>query len=104
MGTIGVASTMWAMSRFSWQARASFQGESQEQHSTSVGFSKTHENLVVVDELLTYWNLDESENILDELEEVLLMSMCSHSSFSFFNRKLSFVYCLVFLSIWLLYL
>jgi len=34
------------------------------------GFSKTRENLAVVDELLTYWNLDESENILDELEEV----------------------------------
>lgn len=39
------------------------------------GFSKTRENLAVVDELLTYWNLDESENILDELEEVLLLSV-----------------------------
>ena len=39
------------------------------------GFSKTRENLAVVDELLTYWNLDESENILDELEEVCLMSI-----------------------------
>nr|4AK9_A Chain A, CPFTSY [Physcomitrium patens]4AK9_B Chain B, CPFTSY [Physcomitrium patens] len=38
------------------------------------GFSKTRENLAVVDELLTYWNLDESESILDELEEVLLVS------------------------------
>lgn len=38
------------------------------------GFSKTRENLAVVDELLTYWNLDESENILDELEEALLVS------------------------------
>ena len=62
------------------------------------GFSKTRENLAVVDELLTYWNLDESENILDELEEVLLMSMCSHSSFSFSNRTLSFARWLVFLS------
>ena len=67
-----------------------FQGESQERHSASVGFSKTCENLAIVDELLTYWNLDESENILDEIEKVLLMSMCSHSSFSFFNRTLSF--------------
>jgi len=39
------------------------------------GFSKTRENLAVVDELLTYWNLDESENILDELEEVLRIGM-----------------------------
>ncbi|CAK9234947.1 unnamed protein product [Sphagnum troendelagicum] len=38
------------------------------------GFSKTRENLAVVDELLTYWNLSDSENILDELEEVLLVS------------------------------
>ncbi|KAG0587494.1 hypothetical protein KC19_2G168600 [Ceratodon purpureus] len=38
------------------------------------GFSKTRENLAVVDELLTYWNLDESEDILDELEEALLVS------------------------------
>ncbi len=34
------------------------------------GFSKTRENLAVIDELLTYWNLSDSENILDELEEV----------------------------------
>jgi fused signal recognition particle receptor len=36
------------------------------------GFSKTRENLAVIDELLTYWNLSDSENILDELEEVLV--------------------------------
>jgi len=38
------------------------------------GFSKTRENLAVIDELLTYWNLSDSENILDELEEALLIS------------------------------
>lgn len=38
------------------------------------GFSKTRENLAVVDELLTYWNLTDSEQVLDELEEALLVS------------------------------
>lgn len=38
------------------------------------GFSKTRENLAVVDELLTYWNLADSEQVLDELEEALLVS------------------------------
>ncbi|CAM6089725.1 unnamed protein product [Calypogeia fissa] len=38
------------------------------------GFSKTRENLSVVDELLTYWNLTDSENTLDELEEALLVA------------------------------
>lgn len=46
------------------------------------GFSKTRENLAVVDELLTYWNLSDSENILDELEEVQCFSFlcCCFSS------------------------
>ncbi len=46
------------------------------------GFSKTRENLAVVDELLTYWNLSDSENILDELEEVQCFSFlcCFFSS------------------------
>lgn len=35
------------------------------------GFSKTRENLAVVDELLLYWNLEETDRVLDELEEVL---------------------------------
>lgn len=39
------------------------------------GFSKTRENLAVVDELLTYWNLSESESVLDDLEEVLFPSL-----------------------------
>lgn len=47
------------------------------------GFSKTRENLAVVDELLTYWNLDESENILDELEEVRLLSVRVSINFNF---------------------
>eukprot|EP01018_Ginkgo_biloba_P012542 Gb_23518 [translate_table: standard] len=34
------------------------------------GFSKTRDNLAVVDELLTYWNLADTEQVLDELEEV----------------------------------
>lgn len=38
------------------------------------GFSKTRENLAVVDELLLYWNLSDSERVLDELEEALLVS------------------------------
>lgn len=35
------------------------------------GFSKTRENLSVVDELLTYWNLADTDRVLDDLEEVL---------------------------------
>ncbi|CAO2167779.1 unnamed protein product [Urochloa humidicola] len=38
------------------------------------GFSKTRENLSVVDELLTYWNLADTDRVLDELEEALLVS------------------------------
>jgi len=34
------------------------------------GVSKTRENLAVIDELLTYWNLNEADTILEELEEV----------------------------------
>lgn len=34
------------------------------------GVSKTRENLAVIDELLTYWNLNEADSILEELEEV----------------------------------
>lgn len=36
------------------------------------GFSKTRENLSVVDEILTYWNLSDTDRVLDELEEVAL--------------------------------
>jgi len=35
------------------------------------GFSKTRENLAVIDELLLYWNLADTDRVLDELEEVL---------------------------------
>ncbi|XP_068634925.1 cell division protein FtsY homolog, chloroplastic isoform X2 [Aristolochia californica] len=38
------------------------------------GFSKTRDNLAVIDELLLYWNLAETDRVLDELEEVLLVS------------------------------
>ena len=40
------------------------------------GFSKTRENLSVVDELLTYWNLADTDRVLDELEEVRAGSPC----------------------------
>lgn len=35
------------------------------------GFSKTRNNLAVIDELLLYWNLSDTDRVLDELEEVL---------------------------------
>lgn len=35
------------------------------------GFSKTRENLAVIDELLLFWNLAETDRVLDELEEVI---------------------------------
>ncbi|CAI7859593.1 unnamed protein product [Closterium sp. NIES-54] len=38
------------------------------------GVTKTRESLKVVDELLTYWNLNESDNILEELEEALIVA------------------------------
>ncbi|CAF1873531.1 BnaC04g50450D [Brassica napus] len=38
------------------------------------GFSKTRENLAVIDELLLFWNLAETDRVLDELEEALLVS------------------------------
>ncbi|KAJ4953079.1 hypothetical protein NE237_029911 [Protea cynaroides] len=38
------------------------------------GFSKTRDNLAVIDELLLYWNLADTDRILDELEEALLVS------------------------------
>lgn len=38
------------------------------------GFSKTRENLAVIDELLLYWNLADTDRVLDELEETLLVA------------------------------
>ncbi|KAG6536940.1 hypothetical protein ZIOFF_002018 [Zingiber officinale] len=38
------------------------------------GFSKTRESLSVVDELLLYWNLADTDRVLDELKEALLVS------------------------------
>ncbi|CAN1308648.1 Cell division protein FtsY homolog, chloroplastic [Linum perenne] len=38
------------------------------------GFSKTRDNLAVIDELLLYWNLSETDRVLDELEEILLVA------------------------------
>jgi fused signal recognition particle receptor len=37
------------------------------------GFSKTRDNLAVIDELLLYWNLADTDKVLDELEEVFLV-------------------------------
>lgn len=37
------------------------------------GFSKTRDNLAVIDELLLYWNLADTDKVLDELEEVSLV-------------------------------
>jgi fused signal recognition particle receptor len=37
------------------------------------GFSKTRNNLSVIDELLLYWNLSDTDKVLDELEEVPLL-------------------------------
>ena len=41
------------------------------------GFSKTRESLSVVDELLTYWNLADTDRVLDELEEARPLLHCS---------------------------
>ncbi|XP_061340138.1 cell division protein FtsY homolog, chloroplastic [Gastrolobium bilobum] len=38
------------------------------------GFTKTRNNLAVIDELLLYWNLSDTDRVLDELEEALLVS------------------------------
>ncbi|KAF3795670.1 Cell division FtsY-like protein [Nymphaea thermarum] len=38
------------------------------------GFSKTRDNLAVIDELLLYWNLADTDRVLDDLEEALLVS------------------------------
>ncbi|KAI3829217.1 hypothetical protein L1987_03334 [Smallanthus sonchifolius] len=40
----------------------------------SGGFSKTRDNLAVIDELLLYWNLSDTDRVLDEIEEILLVS------------------------------
>lgn len=41
------------------------------------GFSKTRNNLSVIDELLLYWNLSDTDKVLDELEEVRFRSSYS---------------------------
>ncbi|CAH9108346.1 unnamed protein product [Cuscuta epithymum] len=38
------------------------------------GFTKTRNKLAVIDELLLYWNLSDTDRVLDELEEALLVS------------------------------
>lgn len=39
------------------------------------GFSKTRDNLAVIDELLLYWNLADTDRVLDELEEVSYLAV-----------------------------
>lgn len=36
------------------------------------GTAKTRERLSVIEELMTYWNLDEAEDQLEELEDALI--------------------------------
>ena len=58
------------------------------------GFTKTRENLAVIDELLLYWNLSDTDRVLDELEEVLFLTftLCVLSFF----EKLGFeFYCII---------
>jgi len=43
------------------------------------GFSKTRNNLSVIDELLLYWNLSDTDRVLDELEEVRFRFRSSYS-------------------------
>lgn len=50
------------------------------------GFTKTRDNLAVVDELLLYWNLSDTDRVLDELEEVQDISL----SFFFFPSGRSY--------------
>lgn len=38
------------------------------------GTEKTRQRLSVVDELLTYWNIDEADDILEELEDALIVA------------------------------
>ena len=51
------------------------------------GFSKTRDNLAVVDELLLYWNLADTDRVLDELEEVLFFNFLFFFFFPNFLEK-----------------
>jgi hypothetical protein len=55
------------------------------------GFSKTRENLSVVDELLTYWNLEDTDRVLDELEEVRTRFLISLSLSLSLRRHFSLI-------------
>lgn len=52
------------------------------------GFSKTRDNLAVIDELLLYWNLADTDRVLDELEEVLVLLVSRESLVELFPRKM----------------
>lgn len=53
------------------------------------GFSKTRENLAVIDELLLFWNLAETDRVLDELEEVFSLNHTHSLSLSFLKTEKS---------------
>jgi hypothetical protein len=46
------------------------------------GTSKTRERLGLVEELLTFWSLEDYESTLEELEEALIVSPCSMATCS----------------------
>lgn len=47
------------------------------------GVTKTRENLSIVDEILTFWNLNESETVLEELEEASVLPLLKYFVFIF---------------------
>lgn len=54
------------------------------------GFSKTRSNLAVIDELLLYWNLADTDRVLDELEEVPSCSFLNSWVFILFYLEFNF--------------
>lgn len=47
------------------------------------GTSKTRERLGLVEELLTFWSLEDYESTLEELEEALIVSACTMTTCSY---------------------
>ncbi|XP_070681790.1 cell division protein FtsY homolog, chloroplastic-like [Malus domestica] len=59
---------------FTWLGRLIKEKANSDVEKLFSGFSKTCDNLAVVDKLLLYWNLADTDRVLDELEEALLVS------------------------------
>lgn len=57
------------------------------------GFTKTRDNLAVVDELLLYWNLSDTDRVLDELEEVRDLFLAKNGGFCSWLTCLKFWFC-----------